>query len=186
MMLQVHCKVAHLLFTLDGASFLIGDSSSIFAIQNVEQRVLPKWDPRILDLHGPETINMRIKYGHRSAKSDYDVGCLSTKRDAEIRRPWDPGGFAVVWYHVTGLRSSRILRGRECHAPRAMTLFLSRAFPMKWTMGHGLGPATQTGRRLIKEERLDRGGERRIETSEPSHLLAPVPHPSCYCIPSPC
>jgi hypothetical protein len=114
-----------------------------------------------VNLHGRETIKTRIKFGHRSSKSDYDVGCLPAKIDTKLCRPWDPGGFAVLWYRLTGLRSSRVL----FHAPRAMTLFLSRGFQMEWVMGHGLVPATQTGRRLIKEEKLDRGGSELIESS---------------------
>ena len=38
----------------------------------------------------------------------------------QVQTPWDPGGFVVHWHLSTGRGTSRILRGRECHAPRVM------------------------------------------------------------------
>lgn len=42
---------------------------------------------------------------------DYVVGCSSARMDTQVHRPWDPGGYVVTWYHVTGLRTSHNLRG---------------------------------------------------------------------------
>lgn len=122
---------------------------------------------------------------HRSEYAIVAIGCCSTIVVQSVQIPWDPGGSAITWCYIIGLRTSRNLRGRECHALRVMPLFSLWVLLHKGLQFLGLAQILKYVSMPISYKSSTREGHRLIESSATfSPLLQFLI--SCYCISSPC
>jgi hypothetical protein len=102
--------------------------------------------------------------------------CWSAFVALQVQTPWDTGGSAIPWYLIIGLRTSRILRGRECHAPRVMFVLFHWALLQNGLWSVGLAQVQESGLMHIYEETSTEEGDRRIESSPSFSSPAPVSH----------
>jgi hypothetical protein len=103
--------------------------------------------------------------------------CVSAIVGLQVQTPWDPGGSAISWYLIGGLRASRILRRRECHIPMVSPILFVWALLQKASWSMGWAQIEGTGPMLIYQEASRGEGHRRNESSVSSSSFAPVSHP---------